>query len=357
MTLPISCGIVVAVNDASQADFMNKATALAHSNLAFVKYWGKRDSTLNIPLNNSISMNLSAARTTTTVSFEDVLSEDQVVLEEQAASPRFTARVSRQLDLIRSLAGVRTRARVLTHNTFPASTGFASSASGFAALTLAAAAASGLSLSERELSILARRGSGSACRSIPAGFVEWLAGTTDADSYAERLAPADHWEIADVAVLVTAEEKSVSSTDGHALALHSPFWEARSAGLDDRLAQVRRAILERDFDTFGREIEAEAMSMHAIMLTSTFQSGQTWHPGIFYWTPETLQLLIAVQQWREEGLPVYYTLDAGPTVHLICPTAAQEAVIDSVRALGQPDWTILVSVPAGGAQVLPDSEI
>jgi diphosphomevalonate decarboxylase len=334
--------------------FMYKATALAHSNLAFVKYWGKRDAELNIPLNNSISMNLSAAQTCTTVVFDTGLAEDQVLLDGQSAPPRFAARVSRHLDRIRSMAGVRTCALVKTRNTFPASTGFASSASGLAALTLAASNALGLQLSERELSILARQGSGSACRSIPAGFVEWQAGAKSSDSYAIQLADPDHWDIVDVAVLVTAKEKAISSTEGHTLALRSPFWEARSALLPERLGRVRRAILERDFDTFGREIEAEAMSMHAIMLTSAFEGERAWHPGIFYWTPDTLRLLIAVQQWREDGLDVYFTLDAGPTVHLICPAAVQTAVVDAVYTAGQPDWTIIVSMPAPGTHLVED---
>jgi diphosphomevalonate decarboxylase len=334
---------------------MTQATAVAHSNLAFVKYWGKRDAALNIPLNNSISMNLSAARTTTTVSFDDSLPADKVMLEGQEVAPKFAARVIRHLDLIREIAGVPTHALIKTRNTFPASTGFASSASGFAALSLAASTALGLHLSERELSILARRGSGSACRSIPAGFVEWQAGTNSDDSYAVQLAPETHWEIADVAVLVTSDEKSVSSTEGHELALNSPFWQTRGEMLPDRLTKVRRAILERDFATFGREIEAEALSMHAIMLTSAFEGEQAWHPGIFYWTPDTLRLLLAVQQWREQGLEVYFTLDAGPTVHLMCPAVAETAVTEAVYALNQTDWTIIASKPAPGAHLIDEA--
>jgi diphosphomevalonate decarboxylase len=335
---------------------MKSAAAAAYANLAFVKYWGKRDAQHNIPLNNSISMNLSAARTMTRVTFDDALDRDQVLLDSRSVSEKFAGRVSRHLDRIREIAGVTLPAHVDTHNNFPAGTGFASSASGFAALTQAACAALGLDLSERELSILARRGSGSACRSIPSGFVEWYAGTTSDDSYAVQIAAPDHWDIVDVAVLVTAQEKAVSSTDGHALALGSPFWSARAALLDERLARVRRAILDRDFATFGREIEAEAMSMHAIMLTSAHEAGPAWHSGIYYWEPDTLRLLVAVQQWRDAGLDVYFTLDAGPTVHLMCLASAEQSVIEAVRALNQPQWTILTSRPASGAQVLSEAE-
>ena len=271
---------------------MKRSTAVAHSNLAFVKYWGKRDAILNIPLNNSISMNLSAAQTRTTVTFDGSLVEDRVVLADGDATEKFARRVTQHLDRLRHLAEVNTAALVETHNTFPASTGFASSASGFAALTVAAASALGLEMTERELSILARQGSGSACRSIAAGFVEWHAGEGNADSYAEQIAPADHWDIVDVAVLVTSEEKQVSSSAGHQLALNSPFWRTRLDNLPQRLDRVRQAILDRDFPTFGREIEAEAMSMHAIMLTSAHEAEAAWHSGIYYWSPGTLQLLV-----------------------------------------------------------------
>jgi diphosphomevalonate decarboxylase len=269
---------------------------------------------------------------------------------------KFAGRVSRQLDRLRAIAGVTTPALVETRNTFPSSTGFASSASGLAALTVAGAGALELELSERELSILARQGSGSACRSVPAGFVEWQAGTHNDNSFAFQIAPADHWDIVDVAVLVTDEAKEVSSTDGHILALNSPFWTARAQVLPQRLDVVRRAIFERDFAIFGREIEAEAMSMHAIMLTSAYEGKQAWHPGIFYWTPDTLQLLIAAQQWREDGLEVYFTLDAGPTVHLICPAAQQAAIIDAVKSLNKSRWSIIVSQPAPGTQIMTDDQ-
>jgi diphosphomevalonate decarboxylase len=330
------------------------ATAVAHANLAFVKYWGKRDAALNIPLNNSISMNLSEARTTTSVEFDTTLANDRVELDGAGASEGFSNRVSRHLDRLRALADSSAKARVATHNSFPASTGFASSASGFAALTLAAAAALDLSLSERALSILARQGSGSACRSIPTGFVEWQAGSTDSDSYAESIAAPDHWDLVDIAVLVTESAKQVPSSQGHLLALNSPFWEARQVLLPDRLARVRKAILERDFYSFGCEIEAEAMAMHAIMLTSAYAGNQAWHSGIYYISPDTLELLIAVQRWRDEGLEVYFTLDAGPTVHLMCPGQAASEVVAAVDNLARPDWSIIKSAPARGAYLLPD---
>lgn len=351
-----------------------KASAQAHANLAFVKYWGKADATINLPLNNSISMNLSEATSMTTVEFDDALATDQVLLHNtstqqdqsqlvlpfgeapEQAGAGFSQRVSKQLDRIRLLAGVRTRARVTTINSFPAGTGIASSASGMAALTVAATAALGLNLDQRTLSILARCGSGSACRSIPAGFVEWHAGTNNDDSYASQIAPPEHWPIVDLAVVVSRAPKRVPSSEGHQLALGSPFSQARLNTLPERTANIRRAIQERDFETFGRETEAEALAMHTIAMTSAHVADGAWRSGVYYWLPDTLELITAVQDWRSSGLEVYFTLDAGPTVHLLCPADQASTVSEAVRALelereGR-SWEIMQNAPAGGAQVI-----
>lgn len=334
---------------------MSKATAVAHSNLAFVKYWGKIDAELNLPLNSSISMTLSNAKTTTTVRFDEALPHDKIIVagEEQDPTGRFAQRISQHLDRIRTLANQQAHAEILTENTFPVSAGFASSASGLAALSLAGSAALGLNLSERDLTILARRGSGSASRSIPAGFVEWYAASTSEDSFAEQIAAPEHWDIRDVAVIVSSEEKAISSSLGHKLAQESPFWQSRQPLLPQRLDTVRQAILDRDFETFGRELEAEAISMHAIALTSSYSTNNHWHSGIYYWTPDTLELLLAVQQWREDGIPVYFTLDAGPTVHLICPAAYEAQIQDAVCQIqGSRNWSTLVNAPAPGAYLV-----
>lgn len=332
------------------------ATARAHANLAFVKYWGKADASINLPLNNSISMNLNQATTITTVTFDDRLTADQVVVGDAPASAAFATRVSKHLDRVRDLAGNRSHAHVHTVNTFPAGAGIASSASGLAALSLAASAALGLKLDERELSILARRGSGSACRSIPAGFVEWYAGQANDDSYASSIAAPEHWAICDLAVIISRAAKKIPSSEGHELARGSIFSQVRLDQLPARTEVIRRAILERDFATFGRETEAEALAMHAIAMTSAYTAGNAWHSGVYYWLPETLELLIAVQEWREQGLPVYFTLDAGPTVHLLCPAEAADQVLAAVHATAaeRPGraWEVLRNDPGGPAVLI-----
>lgn len=334
-----------------------QATAVAHANLAFIKYWGKTDARLNLPLNNSISMNLSAAKTTTTVTFDPTLKHDLVMIEGQPSSTSFHKRVGQQLDRVRLLANQpQLYALVETHNNFPMGAGFASSASGLAALTLAATSALTLQLTTAQLSALARQGSGSACRSIPAGFVEWLAGDNNDNSYAVQLAPPEHWEIADVAVVVSQTEKKISSTLGHQLVEQSHFLPARLEHLPSRLGRLRQALLDRDFETFGQETEAEAITLHALAMTSAHRTKTAWQSGIYYWTPYTLELLLAVQTWRADGLPVYFTLDAGPTVHLLCPADKVTAITEAVTTIAhhQPNrqWNILVSHPAVGAHLI-----
>ena len=302
-----------------------RARANAGANIAFIKYWGVRDPEFNIPLNDSVSMTLDAARTTTEVEFSPRLDADELTINGQPASPAARARVSRHLDLLRERAGVPWRARVDSWNTFPMGAGLASSAAAFAALTAAAAAALGLRLSERELSRLARRGSGSAARSIYGGYVWWHAGHDDASSFAEPLAPPEHWNLRDIVAVVAEEEKAVSSAEGHRLAHTSPFLEARLAQVERLLARVRRAIQQRDLTLLGPCLEADALAMHFVMMSST--------PPLFYWAPETVALIKAVHAWRDGGLPVYFTIDAGPNVHLICEVADAERVIARVRAL------------------------
>jgi diphosphomevalonate decarboxylase len=335
-----------------------KATAKAPANLAFVKYWGKKDAILRIPTNNSISANLSNATTITTVEFDTNYDEDQLIVADKVILPdtEFASRVIRHVDRFREMAGVFLKARIQTHNTFPTGVGIASSASGFAALTLATSAALGLDLNEKEMSEMARLGSGSACRSIPGGFTEWIAADANNKSYAVQIAPPEHWELSIVTVVVSKETKLISSTSGHALALASPFFKTRLESLPSRLNAVRRAIMERNFETFGRETELEAISFHSIAMTSPIQHPDHWMSGAYYWLPESLELILAVQQWRSTGLGVYFTLDAGPSVHLICLQNDLEKVISSVHKveLGKPDrrWDILINKPANGAHLI-----
>ncbi len=318
------------------------ATAQSSPNIAFIKYWGNRDQALRLPRNPSLSMNLAGLETRTTVTFDEALAEDTVTIGGALQTGPARERVTAHLDLIRRRAQITTRARVTSHNNFPAGAGIASSASAFAALTLAAAAAAGLTLPEAELSALARRGSGSACRSVPGGFTEWRMGSGDADSFAVSIAPPEHWALADVIALLSAAHKATGSTEGHALADTSPLQAGRVLGAADRLARCRAALLARDFAVFADVIEADSTLMHAVMMTST--------PPLYYWEPLTLAVMKSIQAWRAGGLPVAFTIDAGPNVHCLCPAEHAAEVERRLKALGVPQT--LTALPGGPARLI-----
>src|SRR5260221_11706729 len=290
-----------------------KATAVSCANIAFVKYWGNRDDRLRLPANPALSMNLAGLETETTVEFNEGWERDEVIIggEPQSGPPR--DRVAAHLGVIRDRAGLTLRARVQSRNNFPTGTGIASSASAFAALTLAAATAAGLSLTEHELSALARLGSGSAARSIPSGFVEWAMGQEGKPdtSFADTIAPPEHWDLRDVIAVVSQKHKTVGSTSGHALARTSPLQAARVATVPERLGRCREAVVAKDFGRLADLVEADSDLMHAVMLTST--------PPLLYWEPITVAIMKSVRRWRSEGLPVCFTIDAGPNVHCLCP--------------------------------------
>jgi diphosphomevalonate decarboxylase len=304
-----------------------KVTVTAPANIAFIKYWGATDLKRAIPHHPSISMTLKECCSRTTVEHRDEGEHEIYLLHEdgslQPATGSFHQRAAAHLDRMLEWAGRSGSFRVETRNSFPAAAGMASSASGFAALTLAAAEALGVELAPRERSELARRsGSGSASRSVFGGYVEWPAaaweeGSGD-DCYAEVLAPAEHWALADVIALVETGPKDVSSLDGHRRATTSPHFARRLELIPERLERTRRAIRERDFPTLGVVIEEDAIELHLIAMSS--------QPPIFYWKPATLAVLEAVRALRQEGLPAYSTMDAGANVHVICEAAHSAAV-------------------------------
>ncbi|HEY5730297.1 MAG TPA: diphosphomevalonate decarboxylase [Anaerolineales bacterium] len=320
-------------------------TAEARPNIAFIKYWGNHDNLLRIPANGSISMNLDGLFTRTTVSFQPSLPFDELTINGREVTGKGLDRVSYILDIIRGMAKITDHAEVMTENNFPSGAGIASSASAFAALALAGSKAAGLSLGEPELSRLARRGSGSASRSVPSGFVEWQAGASDEDSYAFSIAKPDHWNLVDCVAIVSASHKKTGSTEGHALAPTSPLQAARVADAPRRLELCRNAILNRDFETFASIVELDSDIMHSVMMTST--------PALHYWKPASLTVMNAIRQWRADGLPVCYTVDAGPNVHVICPEAEAQTVKNNlIQIEGVTD--VLIAKAGGAAKIVDD---
>lgn len=318
-----------------------KATAVAPSNIAFIKYWGKKNDELRLPSNGSISMNLSNMTTTTTVEFVERLKKDEVTINKRNDLMR-VQRVTDHLDRIRALAGITKKAKVVSINNFSASTGLSSSASAFAALTVAAVSAVGLSKSEKELSILARLGSGSACRSIPDGFTQWLEGDSNESSYAVSLFPANWWDIADVVAVLSEEEKKVPTTTGQICAYKSPFFDTRLKFIDKKLERCKQFIQGRNFQAFGELIEHEALELHAIMLTQM--------PPLIYLLPETITLIKLVQQWRDDGLSVYFTLNTGQNMHLMCQKKTVSILLKKLHRVPQIK-SIIINTPATGTKL------
>ncbi|MFA6532743.1 MAG: diphosphomevalonate decarboxylase [Patescibacteria group bacterium] len=312
-----------------------KATAIAPSNIAFIKYWGKKDERLKLPENSSISMNLSNLLTTTTVEFNPEFKEDLVIINGQN-NPKQSNRVIELLNLIRKKANILLKAKVVSKNNFPDGTGLSSSASGFSALTLAATKAAGLNLKERELSILSRQGSGSSCRSIPDGFVEWI------EEGAKSIYPPEYWKICDVVAIVSTDKKEISSTDGQKFASSSPFFQTRLDNINEKIIRFKKALETKNFTEFGKIIEEEALELHAIMLTST--------PSLIYLRPASLELMMLVKKWRSEGLEVYFTLNTGQDIHLIVEEKNSEALVKKLKDI-KTVKNIIINQPSVGARL------
>jgi len=319
-------------------------SARANANLALVKYWGKRDATLNLPATGSISLTLDGLAVEATVAFGGG-EADRFEIDGVPATGEEARRLARFIDLVREEAGRRERALVSTRSTVPRSIGLASSAAAFAALALAASRAGGLDLDPTALSALARRGSGSAARSIFGGFVEWHRGDRPDghDSVAEPLAGPEHWDVRVVVAVTETAPKTVSSRAGMERAAASPFYPAWVAGADGDLAEARAAIRARDLEALGLLAEHSALAMHAIGLAA--------RPPLLYWRGATVECLHRVWALRSDGIAAYASIDAGPQVKVLCEPADAARV---AAALGEVPGVarVLTSRPGAGAELV-----
>lgn len=316
---------------------MRTVTVLAHPNIALAKYWGKRDGEGNVPAVPSLSVTLDGLSTITTVSFDPALASDELVLGGVMQTGRPLARATELLDRVRGDAGIRTRARVVSRNDFPTASGLASSASGFAALALAATRAAGLERSPAEVAVLARRSSASAARSLFGGFVE-LDGGESVSGEARQVAPGDVMDVR-VLVAVTSEDaKSVSSTDGMMrTARESPYYPSWLVEAPRIHAALRMALLARDFERLGELTERSALAMHASAMAA----------GVVFVSGATLAALAEVRAMRAAGIAAYATMDAGP--HLKCLVRAEDATTARARLLAVPGVLRVLEAKPGEA--------
>ncbi len=282
----------------------------APATIALVKYWGKRDEALNLPVTGSLSISLGPLGSHVALARGEGAG-DRVWLNgrELAAESSFARRAGAYLDLFRPSADFRFELKA--RNTVPTAAGFASSASGFAALAKAVDGLFGWGLSTRELSILARLGSGSAARSLEEGFVEWRAGEAadGMDSYAERLG-AEWPELRVGALVVCSAEKPIGSREGMRRSVETcEFYREWPGRVAKDLAGLKAAIGGKDFGALGAVAEGNALAMHALMAAT--------RPPIVYALPETVAAMRTVWAVREDGLPIWFTMDAGPNVKLL----------------------------------------
>jgi diphosphomevalonate decarboxylase len=321
---------------------MKTFVAEACSNIALIKYWGKADVARNLPAVASLSLTLAGLTTRTRVSVLPKLAADEISLGGQAATGRPLQRVVAMLDQLRARAGSQVRLRVQSHNDFPTAAGLASSASGFAALAVASAAALGLELSIAELSAVARQASASAARSLFGGFAALPAGA----QHAWQVAPETHWPLAMLVAVVSEGPKSVGSTAGMLqVAATSPYYPAWVAQAQASFDSALAAVYRQDLEALGVAMERSTLAMHATMHTAS--------PAVMYWLPATLAAMSAVQTLRQSGTPAWFTMDAGPHVKVLT-TAAHAAEVAAALGCVPGVLRVLDCRPGPGARLLPE---
>jgi diphosphomevalonate decarboxylase len=318
--------------------------AVAHPNIALVKYWGKAPGDGNLPAVPSLSLTLDGMRTTTTVRFDQALPADRIRLGGRQGGGAEHPRIARLLDRVRAAAGIGTRAEVTTENDFPTASGLASSASGFAALALAASRAAGLTLSPAEVSDLARRSSASAARSVFGGFVTLAAGAAGAPRLsAEPLLSAGAWDVALTVAVTSDAEKPIGSTEAMArTAATSPYYRAWVEAAPELFARARKAVLERDLERLGLVMEKSALAMHACAMAA--------EPAIIYWNAATITVLERVRRLRAEGTLAFATMDAGPHVKVLSSTDVAPSVRRALLETGVV-LRVIETRPGPGARV------
>lgn len=317
------------------------AVATACANIALIKYWGKRNVALNTPAAGSLSLTLDRLRTWTEVVRDPSATHDRLELDGQPVIGRPVQRISKFADIVRAQVGDECRVVVRSHNSFPTAAGLASSASAFAALAVATSKAFELTLPPRELSVLARRGSGSAARSIFGGFAVMHEGQAEdgSDAYAEPLEGAGLQLCAAVAV-AKSEAKKVGSTDGMELTrTTSPFHQAWIDCVNRDLPEAQSILRRGDFEALSELVEGNCLAMHANAMAA--------RPGILYFRASTLWALEEVRTMRKAGIPAFFTIDAGP--HVVAFTTPEYLEVVAQRLGGHPEVQEVLTSTVGDA--------
>ncbi|MHC5375135.1 diphosphomevalonate decarboxylase [Enterococcus sp. LJL120] len=324
---------------------MRQGKARAHTNIALIKYWGKADQELIIPMNSSLSLTLDAFYSETQVTFSKEFTADSFYLNGAVQSAAENKKIIQFLNRARKLGKTTDFAKVESQNFVPTAAGLASSASGLAALAGACNEALDLQMTPTELSRFARKGSGSACRSIFGGFAEWQKGDSDETSFAVPIEAAG-WEneLAMIFILINDQQKDVSSRDGMQRTVEtSVFYDGWLKAVNEDIETAKKAIAQKDFKLLGETTEANGLKMHATTLGA--------QPPFTYWSPNSLVAMNRVRELRTAGFDCYFTMDAGPNVKILTKKNQVPALIEELKQTFSPEQ--IISAAAGpGLEIL-----
>jgi len=312
-----------------------RATAEAQPNIALIKYWGKRDESENLPATGSLSITLSSLRTRMTVDLGTDARTDSLSVNGRAETGMLK-RVSACLDHM--LGPDRPRASIESDCNFPIAAGLASSAAAFAALVVSTNSAAGLGLDQQALARAAGRASGSAARSLYAGFVELL--NDDDKISVKTILPAADWPLEVIVAITARTEKPLSSGEAMRRSqLTSPFYPSWVEQQDRELCIARDAVAARDFHALAEISEHNCLKMHSVMWAS--------RPAIVYWNAATINCMETLRRMQKDGVPVFFTIDAGPQIKAVCPPEAADTVYRALQSTAGVVGTMRSSLGAG----------
>lgn len=298
-----------------------KGSAIAHPIQGLIKYHGLKDEILRIPFHDSISVATAPTASHTTIEFGK-FRRDQASVDGEQLSGRELERVVSVVDEVRRRSGIDKKFRMVSKNNFPSNVGLGASASGFAALAVAACEAAGLELSLEQISVIARRGAGSATRSVTGAFSRWKAGFEDEESYSYQIA-SEEFQMGIVVALIPAFK---STENAHKAVLTSPFFHSRLAFVHGALAEMENAIRKHSIEKIGSLAERDSLILHGITMTSIDE--------MMLWRPETVSVILEVRKMRSEGLPAYFSIDTGATVYVNTLPERVKDVEKRIRKLG-----------------------
>lgn len=290
-----------------------------HANISLNKYWGKRDEKLFLPTKSSLTISLSELKTTTLIQelgckYSGQKNQDSIFINGIAAADLHKQKIVDFLNFFRQKYDIKKYFNISTINNFPTAAGLASSSSGFAALALGVDKVCNLKLNKKELSILARHGSGSACRSIEGGFMLWHKGSEldGSDSYAEQIFDNSHWpDLCILVVIVKNQTKFIGSREGMRITVAtSPSYNSWLEKSAQRLPNLINAIAKKDFTSVGQLAQDDWHDMQKTMLDTK--------PQLNYWTTESYKVMDTIRTLFNQGIECYFTTEAGPNLKVLC---------------------------------------